>query len=262
LVEAYRQVVQKARRFVVEHELVSLPGDERLTVQTTPSNLWGVFPNSTYLQPAPFDKETAGRLWVTPVSPEATDEEMESQLRGHGFARMACLTLHEIYPGHHLQQAWAKTNVSTIRRLFASNLLAAGWAFYGAELMEQEGFLATPAEKLRQAADSLLQAARAVLDVSLHTREMTPQEAIDVLVGMGLDKPSARAEVQARTFSPTQGMTSLIGKQQIQKLVAKRRQQEGPAFNLARCHTKLLRCGAIPPALSARQMGVDITNNA
>lgn len=262
LLEAYRQAMQRARDFSLQRGLVTLPGDEHLTVQTTPPSLWGVVPYAAYLPPAPFDDKAEGVFWVTPVSPNVSDGEMEAQLRGHGRAKIPLVALHEAYPGHHLQLVWSKFNTSDVRRQFLSSLLAEGWAFYCEELMEREGFLVSPAELLQRAVASLWRAARVVLDVSLHTREMTPQEAIDVLVGIGLEKVAARAEVQRYTYTPTQPMTYLVGKIEIERLVAKRRQMEGARFDLARFHTDLLRCGTIPPPLIARQIGVDGSSHA
>lgn len=207
-----------------------------------------------YLPPAPLEDKQVGSFFVTPVDPDADPEARERQLQGHSSYQIPVVSLHEGYPGHHLQLVWANTHPSLVRKQVWSTLFVEGWAFYCEELMEREGFLEDPRNRLARLDAELWRAARIIADVSLHTRGMTEEEGVALLVEAGRDEPGAKAEVRRYTMSPTQPMSYLIGKLEIMELADRYRADKGADFDLAEFHEALLRCGSVPPALAAWQL--------
>ncbi|MGY4706789.1 DUF885 domain-containing protein [Candidatus Bipolaricaulota sp. J31] len=258
LLEAYRREMERAKRFVVEKDIVSIPEGERLRLEPTPPFLAPVIPYAAYMPPGPLEAVQEGIFLVTPVPPDAPEEVKREKLRGHSWAKIPVTALHEAYPGHHLQLCYANRVGKLPRKLsgFLSSLFVEGWAFYCEELMERLGFIGEPIQRLGRLNDQLWRAARIILDVSLHTRGMSVEEAVDFLVDeVGLERANALAEVRRYTSSPTQPMSYLVGKLEILKLIEEFK-AKNPEKSMRELHDAILSCGSLPPRLMRRCLGL------
>ena len=258
LLDAYRREMERAKRFVVEKDVVSIPEGERLRLEPTPPFLAPVIPYAAYMPPGPLERVQEGIFLVTPVPPDAPEEVREEKLRGHNWAKIPVTALHEAYPGHHLQLCYANRVGKLPRKLagFLSSLFVEGWAFYCEELMESLGFIGEPVQRLGRLNDQLWRAARIILDVSLHTRGMSVEEGVNFLVDeVGLERTNALAEVRRYTASPTQPMSYLVGKLEILKLIEEFK-AENPEKNMRELHDAILSCGSLPPRLMRRCLGL------
>jgi uncharacterized protein (DUF885 family) len=256
LLDVYRQEMARARQFVVTQDIVTIPEGESLKIEPTPPFVRGIIPYAAYMMPGPLEKMQQGIFLVTPVDPRGPKEEQEQKLKGHHYSKLPVTALHEAYPGHHLQLVYANSVGSLPRKLgaFISTLFIEGWAFYCEELMEQLGYIDQPLQRLGRLSDQLWRAARIILDVSLHTKNMTVQEGIDFLVDRcGLEPSNAQAEVRRYTASPTQPMSYLIGKLEIMKLIDEYKKKH-PQASLKEVHDAVLSCGSLPPRLMRERL--------
>jgi uncharacterized protein (DUF885 family) len=256
LMDAYRQTMQSAREFVVEHEIASIPQGENIRIEPTPHFIRPIIPYAAYQPPGFLEENQEGVFIVTPVEDDATPEQAEAKLRGHPWADIPVTALHEAYPGHHLQLVTANASGSLPRKVggFLSSLFIEGWAFYCEELMEQLGYINQPIQKLARLQAQLWRAARIVLDVSLHTKGMSVEEAIDFLVERaGLEPGDAKAEVRRYTMSPTQPQSYLMGKLQILEIVEEYKRRY-PQASLRQMHDDILTSGSLPPRLMRQRL--------
>jgi uncharacterized protein (DUF885 family) len=256
LLDAYRQAMAASRRFVVEHEVATIPEEESLTIVETPPYLRPILPYAAYMQPGILEDKQDGLFFVTPVDPKASPEEQEQKLKGHYRAKLPITTLHEGYPGHHLQLTWSNRTSTKPRRLgaFLSSLFPEGWAFYCEELMERLGYIDRPIQRLGRLSDQLWRAARIILDVSLHTGGMTVEEGIAFLVEQcQLEPANAAAEVYRYTASPTQPQSYLMGKLQILEIVEALKAAR-PDAGMRELHDTILAAGSLPPRLMRRAL--------
>lgn len=256
LLDVYRREMARARQFVATRDIVTIPEGESLKIEPTPPFLRGIIPYAAYMMPGPLEEMQQGVFLVTPVDPQSPKEEQEEKLKGHYYGKLPVTALHEAYPGHHLQLVYANGVGSLPRKLgaFISTLFIEGWAFYCEELMEQLGYINQPLQRLGRLSDQLWRAARIILDVSLHTRNMTVEEGIDFLVERaGLERSNAQAEVRRYTSSPTQPMSYLIGKLEILKLIDEYKKSH-PQASLKEVHDAVLSCGSLPPRLMRERL--------
>jgi uncharacterized protein (DUF885 family) len=254
LLKAYEEAMRAARQYVVDHDIAGIPENETLRIIETPVYLRPILPYAAYMPPGIFEARQDGLFLVTPVDSGATAEAQEEKLRGHNLAKLPITALHEAYPGHHLQLVWANRGKSVPRRLASmlSSLFIEGWAFYCEELMEQLGYIDSPIQRLARLKDQLWRAARIVIDVSIHTRGMSVEEAVGILVERcRLGDANALAEVRRYTASPTQPQTYLMGKLAILDLVEEYRKRR-PDMTLREMHDEILGCGSLPPSLMRR----------
>ncbi len=255
LLKFYTKEMARARDFVKKKDLVTIPKGESLSVVETPIFQRGTIPYGAYMPPAPFERKQQGFFWVTPVNEKLPLKQQEEQLRGHNSYGAVLTALHEAYPGHHLQLVRSNKIKSKVRRQLWTSLFAEGWALYCEELMYEKGFYTKPETRLLQLKDQLWRACRVVIDASLHTKRMSFNKAVNMLVNVAkLEKTNAIAEVKRYTYTPTQPMTYIMGKMEILKLKDDFKKLKGETFSLKEFHDQLLSYGTIPVQMVRERM--------
>jgi uncharacterized protein (DUF885 family) len=244
--EEYRATMERARAFVIERDLATLPGEDHLNVIETPSFLRHLIPFAAYYEPAKFDPRPVGTYIVTPPSEPA-------MMREHNRASISNTSVHEAYPGHHLQLSAAITNPSRVRIFSGAPEFAEGWAFYCERMMKEHGFDDTPKAWYVVHTDAIWRATRIILDVQLHRGVIGFDEAVDRLVAeTGFERPAALAEVKRYTSTPTYQLSYLFGRHMIERLKADVAARQGPGFSLKAFHDTLLYGGTMPVSYARR----------
>jgi uncharacterized protein (DUF885 family) len=246
--DAYRDAMHRARRHLVERDLVTVPDDERIDVVPTPEYLRNVVPFAAYFEPAAFDKDPKGIYIVTPSvggDPNA--------MREHNFASISNTSIHEAYPGHHLQLDTARRKGSLTRLLADAPEFTEGWGMYSELMMREHGFDDGPAFRVIMHTDAIWRACRIILDIRLHRGEISVEEATDFLVEQtNFERPNARAEVQWYTYRPTYPLSYLLGRTLLLGLRADEQARLGEAFSLKGFHDTLMRNGSLPISFHRR----------
>ena len=246
--DGYREVMSRARAYLIEHDLATIPDDERIEVIATPEYLRSVMPFAAYFSPARFDDDQRGIYVVTP----AVDNDPNA-MREHYRASISNTSIHEAYPGHHLQLAVASHHPSLTRMLTEAPEFVEGWGMYSEQMMREEGFDAGPAFRAAMYTDAVWRACRIILDVRMHRGELTPDEATDFLVEhTGFEVANARAEVRRYTYTPGYQLSYLLGKVLILGLREDERRRRGAGFSLKGFHDTLLRNGSLPISFHRR----------
>lgn len=247
----YRASMDRARAFVVEQGLATPPEEDHLNVMETPSFIRHLIPFAAYYEPAKFDPRPVGTYIVTPPS----SPEM---MREHNRSSISNTSVHEAYPGHHLQLSAAITNPSLVRLFSGAPEFAEGWAFYCERMMKEHGFDDTPKGWYIVHTDAIWRATRIILDVQLHRGLIGFDEAVDRLIAeTGFERPAALAEVKRYTSTPTYQLSYLYGRHMIEKLKADVRAREGAGFDLRRFHDTLLYGGTMPVSYARRLFETD-----
>ncbi len=250
LLSFYKEEMMKSYDFVKSKELVTLPEEEELEVIETPIFVRHLIPYAAYMSPAPFEKTQKGFYWITPVDQNLPPEKQEQQLQGHNVFKSVVTSLHEGYPGHHLQLVLGNRVDSKVRRVFGTTVFVEGWALYCEEMMYEQGYYTDIRTRLFQLKDQLWRGCRVVIDVKLHTKKMSFDQAVDMLVNMAkLERVNAIAEVKRYTQEPTQPMSYVIGKLEVLKLRDEYEKLKVAEFDLKKFHDQLLSYGSIPVKL-------------
>ncbi len=244
----YRDVMARARAYLIEHDLATIPDDERIEVIETPEYLRSVMPFAAYFAPARFDADQRGIYVVTP----AVDDD-PNFMREHYWGAISNTSIHEAYPGHHLQLAVASHHPSMTRMLIEAPEFVEGWGMYSEQMMREEGFDDGPAFRVSMYTDAVWRACRIILDVRMHRGELTPDEATEFMVEhTGFEVANARAEVRRYTYTPGYQLSYLLGKVLILGLREDERRRRGADFSLKAFHDTLLRNGSLPISFHRR----------
>jgi uncharacterized protein (DUF885 family) len=251
LVEPFRQSVERARRFLESHDLVTIP-DGRLDLIETPPFLRPLMPFAAYTPPPVFGDEPTGTFYVTsPTSGAAPGQ--------HSLHEIASTAVHEAWPGHHLQMLTARGAASEVRRVSWTPVTVEGWALYCEELMAEHGFFTSVEELLFQRLHLLWRAMRIVLDIGLHTRGMTPEQAVDMLVDrVAMDRAKAQAEVSRYCAWPTYQLCYAVGRRELLHLRDAWRESAGGSTPIRQFHDRVLGYGGLPVSLIRWGMGLGI----
>ncbi len=255
--ETYASEMARARDFVREHDLVTIPDDEELHVIDTPVYARRVLPYAAYMPPGSFETLQQGHFYVTPADESQSEEQQERQLRGHSLHTIPIVALHEAYPGHHLQFIRANALPRLARKLTWNTVYVEGWALYCEEMMKDAGFFPDPMTRLGQLKETLWRSARIVVDTSIQRGTMTLDEGIDFMIReVKLERVNATAEVKRYATSPTQPSSYMIGKRAIMDIRRRFEADAGDTFDLKSFHDQLLDLGSIQPALVEASLGM------
>lgn len=250
LVPAYADSMARARAFIADRGLVSLE-DAPLEVIATPEFLVPVIPFAAYQPPGAFAEDGVGRFYVTqsPTGQAHVD---------HCQHEIPITALHEGWPGHHLQFARAVRHDRLVRRLVTTPVTVEGWALYCEDLLAAEGFLSTDEERFFQRVALLLRAVRVVLDVGLHTQDVSRTQAVDLLMDrVHMERRHAEAEVRRYTATPAYQLAYAVGRRELKQLRADREQRLGDQFDLRMFHDAVLGYGGLPVSLIRWGLEID-----
>jgi uncharacterized protein (DUF885 family) len=252
ILDYYNWEVAQTKLFLKENNIVTVPDDIGVCrVIETPSFLTNIISSIAYQPPGVFSPVQTGHFYVRPI-PETMDtgqrEARFKYIHRRGFKGSV---VHEAYPGHHFQFQMASRVDDDVRKWQENSCFYEGWALYCEEMMYEKGFYGSNTRRyLNILGGILFRAARIVVDVKLHTGQMSLDEAAAWMADV-LDSDTAwtRIEVNRYALNPTIQMSYLIGKLEILKLRDASKQKEGESFSLKEFHDKLLSEGSLPPHL-------------
>jgi len=250
ILEQYRYYIKKSRAFVIAHDVVTMPEGETLRVKETPEYIRYQLPIAAYL-PAPAVGERTGFYLVTPP-------EDPTILKEHNELSIANVSVHEAYPGHHIQIFCSNSHPHKLRWTFVptdvyakvvseGTELVEGWAHYCEEYMLQKGFYTGVKYQFIQSLQALWRAVRIVVDVQLSRGNMTFDEAVALIENeTKMEHYAAVAEVKRYTIGPSYPLSYLLGKHMIKQLKEKVKKMRGPKFTDKFFHDTILYEGTMP----------------
>ena len=254
LLRCYRDETARARAFVRESGLMSIPEGEECAVEPAPLFLRAAAPVASYFPPPSFGPRAHGTFNVPFTPDDATPEEQEARLRSNSYFEIPGVTAHEAYPGHHLHFAAAQ-GASALRQVLQSTYMVEGWGLYVENMVGEHGFYLTPEAKLAQLNMRLFRAGRIVVDTSLHLGEMSLDEATTFMAERcGFPKPTAFREVLRYCSYPTQASSYLTGALEIERMA--RAWTDAGKGPLSAFHDALLSSGKLPLGVAAQAIGL------
>ena len=241
VLKSYREWIGKAREFVVSRNLATVPSGEKLLVIETPQFMRRQAPFAAQYEPGKYSKSMTGLFLVTP------DESNPELLKEHCYAAIANTSVHEGYPGHHLQGICSNQNPSDIRTLSASPCFGEGWALYCEGMMFSEGFQKTDMGELARLNDLVFRIVRVRADVCLSRGTMTPEDVSNLLVKeTGMERNAALDDARSYTLGMTYYMSYFLGMLEMLRLREDVEAALGDRFDLKQFHDSLLNAGCLP----------------
>lgn len=170
---------------------------------------------------------------------------------------MESLFLHEAIPGHHYQISLTQENTSLpkFRRFGGHNAYVEGWALYCESLGKELGLYQDPYQHMGALGDEMHRAIRLVVDVAIHTKNMSREEAIKYMMdNEAISEEGATAEIERYMGIPAQALGYKTGAMKIRELRNKYEKELGNKFKIAAFHTEVLKDGSLPLSVFETKM--------
>ena len=248
LIPDTRELLEDIRHALIDHDIISLPSEDRCQVIETP----------TYMRYAFAAMDSAGALeteatesfyYVTPVEEHWTPEQAEEWLSKFDYNTLRIISIHEVYPGHfvhHLHNRYGRP-LPLVNRVATSYAFTEGWAHYTEQMMLETDYGAgRPELLLTQLLEALVRNCRYVCSLAMHTGDMTVDEATRFFMENAFmaEYPSRREALRG-TFDPGY-LNYTLGKLMILKLRDDYRNERNGDYSLRGFHDRLLSYGAPP----------------
>ncbi|MBB5713915.1 DUF885 domain-containing protein [Sphingomonas aerophila] len=246
--EARRQI-PTLRAFVVQHDLVTIPGGEQAKVEESPPYNRQ---NSAYIDPpGPYEKGIPSIYYISPPDPAWDQKTRDAFVPGK--EDLLFTSVHEVMPGHFVQFLHANRSPSIFGRISVGYAYAEGWAHYAEEMMWDAGLgNGDPAVHIGQLANALLRDCRYLSAIGLHARGMTQDQSRRLFVEQCYqDEGNARQQSARGTYDPAY-LNYTMGKLMIRRLRTDWTATHGGRAGWKTFHDQFLSFGG-PPIPLVRQ---------
>ncbi|MGB6143953.1 MAG: DUF885 domain-containing protein [Rhodanobacter sp.] len=214
-VEGARAQLASLRQFIVDKDLVSIPGTEQAKAEEAPPfNRW----NFAYIEiPGPYENNLPSVYYIAPPDPTWSKADQAAYVPGK--AALLFVSAHEVWPGHFLQFLHANRAHWKFGQLFVGYAFAEGWAHYTEEMMFDAGLDgATPEVHIGQLTNALLRDVRYLSAIGLHTGGMTVAQSEQMFRDKAFQDPgNARQQAARGTYDPAY-LNYTMGKLMIMQL--------------------------------------------
>jgi len=253
--------VAREREFIRRRGLLTLPPTETIKVIETPPFLRSFYGVAAFDGAPPLQPELGAFFYVTPFPRDWPREKAESKLREYNKWKMELLAIHEAMPGHYVQYQIANQIQPEYRRvarwLLSSGAYVEGWAVFTEDLMTSSGYLDDPRMKLSFEKGILRVVANTMLDIRLHTRDMSDAEAMKLMVDSTFqEKTEAELKLRRAKLSVTQLCTYFVGYEEWRSIRDAAKKAQGKAFVERAFLDRALRYGGVAlPSLRELMLG-------
>jgi uncharacterized protein (DUF885 family) len=249
----YRTQLDQALDFVRSRGIMTLPEPTTILLDRSPSfflgqSVGGVYPAGPY---APEAKT----LYYLPTPPDdATPEQRDAFFRDFNHHFNVMITPHEIVPGHYVQLKLAARHPRKVRALFSDGVYVEGWGTFCERLLLDLGW-GGPLDRLAHLKKQLENISRTVVDVRVHTRGMSREEALRYVRDEALQDEQFAGNMWVRAITSSPQLTFYhLGYRQVMGLYEDVRKAKGEAFGLRAFMDGMMEMGPVPVAHYRRRM--------
>jgi hypothetical protein len=247
--KATEDVMNRAKQFIIDHDLATVYPDAKLGVVETPAFMAPMLPYAAIYEPSIFDKNQEGTYIVTrPKDPK----DLGSHLN---YASIVNTAVHEAYPGHFLQSVASnkKPWMFLLAAIGGPDTIAStpetheGWAHYCEKMMFDHGFEANDAAEFEMLNGAIWRACRIIADIKLAQGETTIEEMVEWMTKeTGMARQPMEGEVNRYSHTPGQALSYMIGRHLMLELRADLEAKLGEKFSEKRFHDAVMDYGALP----------------
>ncbi|MBI4803117.1 MAG: DUF885 domain-containing protein [Elusimicrobia bacterium] len=247
--KVFQDEADRAYQHFDEYKVVEFP-KQRLLMMKMPSFMAAILPYAHFIEPFALDNLKVSELYISLPSekmPAAAQEKALASL--FNYAQIELLTAYAVMPGMHLRSYAAGFNRSRLRKISNQPLVTNGWAAYAELLAEEMGYYSSYWSRFLRIYVRALRAARACVDVELHTKKMTYDEAVGFFMeNFYFSEAQAKTEALRISLAPTESVSFILGMDRILEMRKYYQRTEEKYFDLRKFHASFLKMGKIPMA--------------
>lgn len=250
-VETARDQLGEIRKFIVQEDLVSIPGEEEALVNESPPYARS---NFAYINiPGAWEKNQPSVYYISPPNPAWPEDVQANYVAGE--ADLLFTSVHEVWPGHFLNFLHANRAEFFYGRVFVGYAFAEGWAHYTEEMMLEAGLRSgDPEARVGQISNALLRDARFLSSIGLHTQGWSVEDSKRFFIEEAFQSEGTAIQQAARgTYDPAY-LNYTMGKLMIKRLRDDWSSSRGGRAAWREFHDEFLSYGGPPIPLVRQQM--------
>ncbi|HWY50725.1 MAG TPA: DUF885 family protein [Chthoniobacterales bacterium] len=240
----WRTNVAALDKLVHDQRIMTLPDPLTLIVDRSPSFFVGQSVGGVY-PPGPYAPNAKTILFLPTPSPDATAEQRESFFRDFNEHFNKMIVPHELIPGHYVQFKIAAHQPHKIRTVFPDPLYVEGWGTFCERILLDQGW-GGPLERLAHLKKQLENIARTIVDIRVHTENMSRAEVVRFVKEEALqnDQFASNMWTRAITSSP-QITTYYLGYRKVREAYDAARAAAGDKFELRKFMDGMMEWGPV-----------------
>jgi uncharacterized protein (DUF885 family) len=202
----WRENVNAINALVHEKKIMTLPDPLTLIVDLSPSFFVGQSVGGVY-PPGPYASEAKTILFIPTPSANATKDQRDAFFRDFNQHFNKMIVPHELIPGHYVQFKIAARQPHKIRAVFPDPLYVEGWGTFCERLMLDNGW-GGPLERLAHLKKQLENIARTIVDIRVHTENMSREEVARFVKEEALQGDQLAANMWTRSLTTSPQITT------------------------------------------------------
>ena len=243
----FRELTDRAERFLVQNDLATVPLPRTIYVGLSPDHFSGAAYGGVYAA-GPFNPGADTLFYLPSIPDDSTPEQKNGFYRSFNDHFNTMIIAHEIYPGHYLQLRVAAGAAPALRTLFANGVYVEGWGTFSEELMLDAGWddhnRLTRLAHLRKRLEN---ATRAYVSVMVHVHDWDKDQLMEFAVARGLLPPQFALNLWVRVMNnPLQIPSYFLGFHGFRKLWQEEQARLGDSFTTREFVDSVLQAGPIP----------------
>ena len=243
----FRELTDRAERFLVQNDLATVPLPRTIYVGLSPDHFSGAAYGGVY-STGPFNPGADTLFYLPSIPDDSTAEQKNGFYRSFNDHFNTMIIAHEIYPGHYLQLKVAAATAPALRSLFGNGVYIEGWGTFSEELMLDAGWddhnRLTRLAHLRKRLEN---ATRAYVSVMVHIHDWNKDQVMEFAVTRGLLPPQFAVNLWVRVMNnPLQIPSYFLGFHGFRALWAEENRRLGENFKTRDFVDKVLRAGPVP----------------
>jgi uncharacterized protein (DUF885 family) len=243
-----RRYAAEVEAFVREHQIATVPEHSTLSIEIAPESA-GPMARVGYVDPAPPFAPNPWTTWYLATIPDSfSREDRDDFWRSFNLHFKRFIVVHELFPGHYLQQTLLRENLHPVRVLFPYEPFTEGWATFAERVVLDHGWAEGDwLTRIAQVRKRLENANRAYTSVMAHCEGWKEDRVVAFSVETSLLAPQFAKSLWGRLMSsPMQILTYMLVGLELNALYDAELERLGDRLVVRDFMDAVLRAGPIP----------------
>jgi uncharacterized protein (DUF885 family) len=244
----WKDLAQRAQEFIRTKAIATLPDNLTLSITLAPESA-GPMARIGWVSSAPSFQPNPWTTIYLPTIPDTFPEKERKEFwRSFNNYFTRFIVIHELFPGHYIQNKINRENPHRVRRLFPYSLYSEGWATLCEKVALDAGWDNNhKLTRLAQLRKRLENANRAYTSVKVHCHGWDQTKVQEFSINTSLLAPQFAKSLWGRLMrSPLQITTYFLGTQKFTALLEAEKKRQGEKFRTIDFMDTVLRAGPIP----------------
>jgi hypothetical protein len=244
----WKELAKRAEEFIRTKKIATLPDNQTLSITLAPESAGSMARIGWVSSAPPFQPNPWTTIYLPTIPDSFPEKERKEFWRSFNNYFTRFIVIHELFPGHYIQNKINRENPHRVRRLFPYSLYSEGWATLCEKVALDAGWDNNhKLTRLAQLRKRLENANRAYTSVKAHCYGWDREKVLEFSINTSLLAPQFAKSLWGRLMrSPLQITTYFLGTQKLASLLEAEKKRQGEKFRTIDFMDTILRAGPIP----------------